>query len=476
YKEGTKCMFVIKKFKENVCHLDLMFITFEVGDATCQRDFLSIEGERLCGLIPKEKMKTFKFDASEKYVFFKGEIGGGLGFHIRGRQVECVSPDIHIDTPMLHPQPQQPVINRIHPDQRSVQLPYCDQTFTETAFFVSSPGYPNSYPNSLFCRFTIHRPTSSVCALDMKFRNFDVEDDPKCAKDYLEIDNGKICGHLPPNHERRYYYFPEEQKKIFVFRSDAFTSKSGFAIDVKQITDCSIHSWRPESPPPPVCDLCSSEVRGHFTSNNYPKSYENYVRCTYRISPHNEHYCKVRLHIRDLDIEESQACDKDYLYIQNERICNTNYRPKELTAYFPQFGTKEIQFSFHTDSRNTGRGFYVEFLQELCSASSVKPGNGHQYPSATTNGHTEESRNYDHHKGRSHESVSPQYPPNYVSKAHIEEIVETKVKVLDARSDPPSTVEYRNDADIRPVSISVQKAAKRSGVYNSTSSTFIEAH
>ncbi|RWS13407.1 cubilin-like protein [Dinothrombium tinctorium] len=494
YKEGTKCMFIIKKSKENVCQLDLMFITFEVGDGSCQRDFVSVDGERLCGALQKEKIQTFKFDLPEKFIYFRGDLGAGLGFHIRGRQVECADPHLHTK--------EQFSVEKVASEERIFNsLPYCDQQFAESEFKISSPNYPNNYPNNLFCRFTIIRPTTSICALDMKFLNFDLEDDPQCAKDYLEIDNGKICGHLPPNHESRryslitsklnfsfdpvgrYYYFPEEQKKTLLFRTDSLAAKSGFTITIKQITDCSILSWKPgfskscfnkasasfiaESLPPPVCDLCNQDIRGHFTSTNYPRNYENYVRCTYRISAHNENYCKVRLHIRDLDIEESSACDKDYLYIQNERICNTNYRPKEMTIYFPQFGAKEIQFSFHSDSRNTGRGFYIEYLQELCSTPQIKPGNGHQYPSSSDTQSRHAADPFTHHSHKARSYAAPQYPPNYVSKAHIEEIVETRVKVLDPQV-PVTKVEHRNPEEVKPVTINVQLPSERNNVHNLT--------
>jgi hypothetical protein len=77
----------------------------------------------------------------------------------------------------------------------------CTLIYSETDFTIMSPNHPNSYPSHMNCRYTIRKANPSVCAIDMKFDSFEIEDDPKCAKDYLEVDAGRICGVLPPSHE-----------------------------------------------------------------------------------------------------------------------------------------------------------------------------------------------------------------------------------------------------------------------------------
>jgi hypothetical protein len=130
------------------------------------------------------------------------------------------------------------------PESHVTVIPFCDQTFNTAHFTIKSPNHPNRYPESLYCRYTIRRPSRAICGLDFKFKSFDLEESVKCSKDYLEIDTGKICGHLPPNHERRYYYFNGENEKVITFRTDSSTSTSsmsGFKLEVSQITSCNTH-------------------------------------------------------------------------------------------------------------------------------------------------------------------------------------------------------------------------------------------
>ncbi|RWS30599.1 hypothetical protein B4U80_09973 [Leptotrombidium deliense] len=335
----------------------------------------------------KVKVSLFKIDylnitvtrrVQNANTLCKRDSPGQLGFHVRGKQVEC----LNYKSPIAQ-ESQRISFERRFPDQNTItdkqsskvnQLKHCDMTYSKSSIMLSSPNYPNNYPNDVHCTYTILRPNSSVCAVDMKFIVFDVEDDPKCAKDYLEIDTGKVCGHLPVNHERRYYYFPQESKKMLIFHSDSLASKSGFSVQIKQITDCTVHTWKP------------------------------------------------------------------------------------VTIYFPQFGTREIQFSFHADSRNTGRGFYIEYLQEICT-SQIKPGNGHQYPPSY--GLPSRPLDKNAQKNGIKGKINPrlQYPENHVYKPHhFEEIVESKVSELDSRSDQPVSMEqgFQPLVNIKPVSINVQ--------------------
>jgi len=68
---------------------------------------------------------------------------------------------------------------------------------------------------------------------------------------------------------------------------------------------------------------------GQITSDLYPNNYLNDVHCNYRIAAAGPNYCKVKFYIRDLDVEVTEACDRDYLYINGKRICNINFKPHE---------------------------------------------------------------------------------------------------------------------------------------------------
>ena len=89
YPPGIRCAITIRKTNQNVCHIDLLFGAFDVGEPTCATDYVSVDGERFCGTLPRERMQTFRFDGQEKRIIFDGTAGRGNGYHIRGRQIEC---------------------------------------------------------------------------------------------------------------------------------------------------------------------------------------------------------------------------------------------------------------------------------------------------------------------------------------------------------------------------------------------------
>ena len=210
YPSGSKCIYTIERASKNVCNLDLLFVTFDVGDATCLGDHLAIDGDKFCGIIPRERIQSFRFDSRSKAITFIGVHGQGHGFVIRGRQVECGEysrgPSYlrSISVDQLPPANSNSDSLQTPPiSERVPVIPFCDQTFTTNQFTIRSPNYPKDYPASLYCRYTIRRPSEAVCGLEFKLKTFDLEDSAKCGKDFLEIDTGKICGHLPANHESK---------------------------------------------------------------------------------------------------------------------------------------------------------------------------------------------------------------------------------------------------------------------------------
>ncbi len=264
---NSQCMYTIQKVNDNICQIDMMFIAFDMGDPICQHEYLTVGDEKLCGIIPKDTMKTYKFNEPNLFLHMKSEtMRYGKGFNIKGRQVECTPSQMNNQQMFGHsqlfnhshshgmrtnydlviaPQPQKIDSNEVRIGERpqdfhqtgqvrgqirpnnlnfgsnfegyearksdpSAKSPYnlevstnrrCTLIYSEIDFTIMSPNHPNSYPSHMNCRYTIRKANSDVCAIDMKFDSFEIEDDPKCAKDYLEVDAGRICGVLPPSHE-----------------------------------------------------------------------------------------------------------------------------------------------------------------------------------------------------------------------------------------------------------------------------------
>ena len=283
--KSSECMFTIKKMKDSICQLDLMFESFNLGDPNCQRDYFSVDGERICGSIPKDTMRSYKFTESNFQIYIKTNSLNDSDLNVKGRQVECkdtiqnqsdkTKPSSYQNSKQQYgskdqflksdsedqflkngqheigtriqvgPQPssQQSQVNvknnypfsvsqinnegsymgMKEPDYKEMDKymsrrsdisqpqtfssndysgKYCDQTITSMKATITSPNYPNDYGHNLYCKYTIQQARPEVCAVDLKFESFNIEDDPKCGKDYLEIDAGRICGTLPPVHER----------------------------------------------------------------------------------------------------------------------------------------------------------------------------------------------------------------------------------------------------------------------------------
>nr|XP_020010359.1 adhesion G-protein coupled receptor G6 [Castor canadensis] len=72
----------------------------------------------------------------------------------------------------------------------------CRVVFSSPSGTFTSPCYPNDYPNSQACMWTLRAPTGYI--IQITFNDFDIEEAPNCIYDSLSLDNGesqtKFCG------------------------------------------------------------------------------------------------------------------------------------------------------------------------------------------------------------------------------------------------------------------------------------------
>uniref|UniRef100_A0A8C6S403 Adhesion G-protein coupled receptor G6 n=1 Tax=Nannospalax galili TaxID=1026970 RepID=A0A8C6S403_NANGA len=72
----------------------------------------------------------------------------------------------------------------------------CRVTLSSPSGTFTSPCYPNDYPNTQACLWTIRAPTGYI--IQITFNDFDIEEAPNCIYDSLSLDNGesqtKFCG------------------------------------------------------------------------------------------------------------------------------------------------------------------------------------------------------------------------------------------------------------------------------------------
>lgn len=107
------------------------------------------------------------------------------------------------------------------------------------------------YKPFLDCDYTIQKYSRDVCAVEVRFESFSLEESRGCNKDYLDINNEmRLCGKLPSDAASKFIFgfqletnhklvsgtlnFPTNTFRIH-FHTDGDNNDSGFVIRVKQI-------------------------------------------------------------------------------------------------------------------------------------------------------------------------------------------------------------------------------------------------
>ncbi|KAJ1182622.1 hypothetical protein NDU88_007808 [Pleurodeles waltl] len=106
----------------------------------------------------------------------------------------------------------------------------CDSTYTTDSGIITSPGYPQQYPNSIDCVMAILAPADYKISLS--FTQFELEPFPECGNDYLIISDGsrstsqpigKYCGKM-----RVPKLVSTGNVLLLQFHSDIWVSNAGF--------------------------------------------------------------------------------------------------------------------------------------------------------------------------------------------------------------------------------------------------------
>ncbi|GFT03078.1 CUB domain-containing protein [Nephila pilipes] len=75
--------------------------------------------------------------------------------------------------------------------QQDCPLPNCDGIFDKPDFVMSSPNYPLPYDNGRTYTYTVLVPISVGFS---EVIAFDVEEDPHCGSDSLNVGGDRLCG------------------------------------------------------------------------------------------------------------------------------------------------------------------------------------------------------------------------------------------------------------------------------------------
>ncbi|GFY70417.1 cubilin [Trichonephila inaurata madagascariensis] len=184
YPNGLNCRYLVQKASDDICWVKLIFLRFDLEPSDdCHFDYLSINGKRICGTLQDDEISIFFLqeftpNSDEISMYFRSDgANAHRGFLIRGEQLKCKSKG----TPAVSPKTPST----------------CDRSYDRDLFVVQSPNFPDPYPAETDCTFTISKANRYICGLQLTMLAFDVENEATCARDYLQIDEDKLCGPIP---------------------------------------------------------------------------------------------------------------------------------------------------------------------------------------------------------------------------------------------------------------------------------------
>ncbi|XP_028390679.1 cubilin-like isoform X2 [Dendronephthya gigantea] len=255
----------------------------------------------------------------------------------------------------------------------------CGQSHLYTPGRLKSPGYPNPYPNNLDCNWTIS--ANGGKHIFIQFFNFSLEDNPRCAYDYLEVYDGdsvhstrlgRYCGYQLPGN------LTSSGSNLFiVFRSDKNVEYNGFSFTYSDTID--------------QCGQSHLYSPGTLKSPLYPNLYPNNVDCKWIVSSNNDKH--ILLQFSYFSLEGSSSCVFDYLEVYDGDSVNSTrlgrYCGEQLPENLRSSGSNFF-IVFHTDGSDKRNGFVFNYTDtnDSCGHSHLNtPGalRSPQYPNLYPN-------------------------------------------------------------------------------------------
>ncbi|XP_046466404.1 cubilin [Neodiprion pinetum] len=228
----------------------------------------------------------------------------------------------------------------------------CGGNYYSLTGVITSPNYPNTYPERRTCEWTIIAPNRHQVLLNVTA--FELERFRSCSFDYLEIRNGglptspligKYCGTEIANQTIQSF----SNKMYLKFVTDQSVSLSGFRIE-----------WDSNTV---GCGGTLSNVAGTISSPNYPQPYSHNAVCTWSIKVAAGSL--IQFVIIDIELEEQSSCYSDYIEIfegpyswrdkKLGRYCNSN-NPLTINTT-----TNIATIRFRSDFSGSGRGFHINY-------------------------------------------------------------------------------------------------------------------
>uniref|UniRef100_A0A8D0GFF0 Cubilin n=1 Tax=Sphenodon punctatus TaxID=8508 RepID=A0A8D0GFF0_SPHPU len=227
----------------------------------------------------------------------------------------------------------------------------CSREYTEATGVLTSPNYPNNYPNKMECLYRIRVDTNNQIALH--FTNFSLEWNRNCW-DYVELRDGgyetspllgTYCGSVLPT-----VIISHSNKLWIKFVSDVYGTASGFSA-----------YWDGTST---GCGATLTTPSGIFTSPNYPMPYYHNSECYWLLK--SSRGSPYELQFDQFHLEFHERCSYDYLAVYDGNSTNAkmlgefcgNQIPASIRSTWDSMYVK-----LRTDISLGGGGFLSNYKQ-----------------------------------------------------------------------------------------------------------------
>ncbi|XP_075408563.1 cubilin [Tenrec ecaudatus] len=236
----------------------------------------------------------------------------------------------------------------------------------DAAGYVTSPNYPDNYPQHAECIWIFSAPPGNRIQLQFEDQ-FNIEFNPNCTANYLELRDGpdsnarlisKFCGTSLPGSQ-----LSSEEVMYLRFRSDNSPAHVGFKAKYSVA-------------------LCGGRVTGQsgiIESIGYPTlPYQDDLFCEWQLEAPSGH--SITVHFEDFHLQNSTSCEKDFVEIWDNHI-NGNSLGRFCGNTFPdsvETSGNVALVRFVTDGSLTASGFRLRF-----ESSVEKCGGDLQTPTGT---------------------------------------------------------------------------------------------
>ncbi|XP_053326300.1 CUB domain-containing protein 2 [Spea bombifrons] len=179
----------------------------------------------------------------------------------------------------------------------------CGGVLTSLSGAITSPDYPDNYPNNAECHWLIRAAPHS--RIRLIFTDFRMEDNEECNFDYVAIFDGPGLEDHQTNHYCGTTKPPDttssSNELLVVFKSDFNIGAQGFKAYFSS----------------GECQEVFTAVKGNITSPRYPDLYPNNIHCHWNIQLPPGFRIKIFFHEMDLEERSSltDKCDYDHLSV-----------------------------------------------------------------------------------------------------------------------------------------------------------------